>query len=91
MVAELMTELEGWKLDAEGRLAKTFKFTGFMPGVHLVDKIAEVAEAEAHHPDLCLGWGSLQATLITHAIGGLSENDFVLAAKIDRLARETPG
>ena len=88
VIAQLLAELDGWKLDAEGRLAKTFHFQGFMPGVHLVDKIAEVAEAEGHHPELCLGWGSLHASLITHAIGGLSENDFVLAAKIDRLAQD---
>ena len=88
VVAELLTELEGWKLDPEGRLVKTFKFKGFMPGVQLVDRIAELAEAEGHHPDLCLSWGALTASLITHAIGGLSENDFVLAAKIDRLSRD---
>lgn len=86
VVAQLLTELQGWKLDAEGRLTKTFHFEGFMPGVNLVDRIAEVAEAEGHHPDLCLGWGSLTVNLITHAIGGLSENDFVLAAKIERVA-----
>lgn len=88
VVAELLAELEGWSLDEQGRLAKTLQFEGFMPGVRLVDAIAEVAEAEGHHPGLCLSWGSLEVTLITHAIGGLTENDFVLAAKIDRLARE---
>ena len=88
VIAQLLAELPGWKLDAEGRLTKTFSFDGFMPGVQLVDAIAEVAESEGHHPDLCLSWGSLQANLTTHAIGGLSENDFVLAAKIDRLVRD---
>jgi 4a-hydroxytetrahydrobiopterin dehydratase len=88
VVAELLAELEGWRLDAGGRLSKTFTFDGFLPGVELVDRIAEVAEAEGHHPDLCLSWGSLEAALTTHAIGGLSENDFVLAAKIDRLVRD---
>ncbi len=87
VVAELLAELQGWRLDPEGRLAKTFSFDAFMPGVRLVDKIAEVAESEGHHPDLRLSWGSLEVNLITHAIGGLSENDFVLAAKIDRVAR----
>ena len=86
VVAQLLAELDGWKLDAEGRLAKTFEFSGFMPGVQLVDRIAEVAEQTGHHPDLCLGYGSLRASLTTHAIGGLSENDFILAAKIQRLA-----
>jgi 4a-hydroxytetrahydrobiopterin dehydratase len=59
-----------------------------MPGVRLVDRIAEVAEAEGHHPDLLLSWGLLTASLVTHAVGGLTENDFVLAAKIERLARD---
>src|SRR5437763_16872054 len=83
VVAQLLAELEGWRLDGEGRLNKTFRFDGFHPGVQLVDRIAVVAESEGHHPDLCLSWGSLQASLITHAIGGLSENDLVLPAKID--------
>lgn len=88
VIAQLLAELPGWKLDDQGRLAKTFNFEGFVPGVRLVDRIAEVAESEGHHPDLCLSWGSLRASLTTHAIGGLSENDFVLAAKIDRLVRD---
>jgi 4a-hydroxytetrahydrobiopterin dehydratase len=87
-IAPLLAELPGWKLDAEGRLARTYEFEGFMPGVRLVDRIAEVAEAEGHHPDLLLSWGSLTASLVTHAVGGLTENDFVLAAKIERLARD---
>jgi len=89
VVAELLAELKGWKLDAEGRLTKTFRFDGFLPGVDRVRKIGDLAEQEGHHPDLFLSWGSLQVNLITHAIGGLSENDFVLAAKIDRTIGRT--
>lgn len=87
-VAPLLAELPGWRLDPEGRLARTFTFNGFMPGVELVNRIAEIAESEGHHPDLELVWGSLTASLTTHAAGGLTENDFVLAAKIERLARD---
>lgn len=87
-IAPLLAELPGWKLDAEGKLARTYAFDGFMPGVRLVNRIAEVAESEGHHPDLMLSWGSLEVRVITHAVGGLTENDFVLAAKIERLARD---
>ena len=74
-------------VQAEGhlQLTRTFKFKGFMPGVDLVDRIAPIAEAEAHHPDLHLAYGSLRVDLWTHAAGGLTDNDFILAAKIDRL------
>ena len=86
-VAPLLAELPGWRLSPEGKLAKEFRFDGFLPGVRLIDRIAEVAEAEGHHPDLRLTWGSLTVEAITHAIQGLSENDFILAAKIEALAR----
>lgn len=84
---ELLEELDGWAIDGPV-LTRTFKFKGFMPGVRLVDRIAEVAEAEAHHPDLHLAYGSLRVDLTTHAAGGLTENDFILAAKIDRFPPE---
>jgi len=66
-------------------LIKTFRFKGFMPGVELIDRIAPIAEAEGHHPDLHLTYGSLRVELWTHAAAGLTENDFVLAAKIDQI------
>ena len=83
-VKRLLEQLDGWQVEG-ALLIKTVKFKGFMPGVRLVDRIAEVAEAEAHHPDLHLSYGSLRIELTTHAAGGLTENDFILAAKIDRL------
>lgn len=85
-VGQLLAEVHGWTVeDADGhlRLAKTYKFKGFMHGVELVNKIAPIAEAEGHHPDLLLSYGSLTVHLWTHAAGGLTENDFILAAKID--------
>jgi 4a-hydroxytetrahydrobiopterin dehydratase len=72
-------------LDRHLRLARTFKFKGFMPAVDFVNRIAPIAEAEGHHPDLIVSWGSVTVHLWTHAAGGLTENDFVLAAKIDRV------
>jgi 4a-hydroxytetrahydrobiopterin dehydratase len=86
-------QLTGWSLDQAGdhhRLSKTIRFKGFLPGVELVDRIAQIAEAEGHHPDLLLSYGSLAIQLWTHAAGGLTENDFVLAAKIDRALGQAP-
>jgi 4a-hydroxytetrahydrobiopterin dehydratase len=88
-VDRLLPQLDGWAVeqafDGHQLLTRTFKFKGFMPGVHLVDRIAEIAEQEAHHPDLHLSYGRLTVELWTHAAGGLTENDFVVAAKIDRI------
>jgi len=85
----LLQELAaGWslqELDGKDWLARTLKFTGFMPGVALVNRIAEVAEQEGHHPDLELTYGALTVRLRTHAADGLTRNDFVLAAKIDQI------
>jgi 4a-hydroxytetrahydrobiopterin dehydratase len=88
-VAALLKELGGdWAVrerDGHQELTRTFRFQGFVPGVRLVDAIAEVAEAEGHHPGLHLSYGSLGVDLWTHAAGGLTANDFILAAKMDRI------
>ncbi|SRR5712692_4759736 len=84
----LLQQLSGWIVaQSEGhlQLTKTIRFKGFMPGVRLIDRIAPIAEEEGHHPDLRLTYGSLRVELWTHAAGGLTENDFVLAAKIDQI------
>jgi 4a-hydroxytetrahydrobiopterin dehydratase len=87
-IDRLLGEVDGWSVEAADghlRLAKVFKFKGFMPGVELVNRIAPVAEAEKHHPDLLVSYGSVTVWLSTHAAGGITRNDFILAAKIDRL------
>jgi 4a-hydroxytetrahydrobiopterin dehydratase len=87
-VDRLLAQVEGWaveEVDGHLRLVKVVKFKGFMPGVELVNRIAPIAEAEQHHPDLLVSWGSLTVWLWTHAAGGITQNDFILAAKIDRL------
>ena len=83
---QLLADLRGWEL-ADGKLIrKTVKCKDFVDAVSLIQKIAPIAEAEDHHPDLHLtGYRKLTIELSTHAIGGLSENDFILAAKIDQL------
>ena len=87
-VGHLLGQLEGWTVEeADGhmRLAKKYKFKGFMPAVEFVDRIAPIAESEGHHPDLLVCYGSVTIHLWTHAAGGLTENDFILSAKIDAL------
>jgi len=82
----LLAEVPGWQVEeADGhlRLTRTLKFKGFMPGVDLINRIAPIAEAEGHHPDLLLTYGSLTIWLWTHAAGGLTDNDFILAARLE--------
>jgi len=82
-----LAQLAGWRLTHEGqRIRKDWTVRNFMAGMEFFGKVAEVAEADGHHPDLHLeGYRNLSIELWTHAIGGLSENDFILAAKIDQL------
>jgi 4a-hydroxytetrahydrobiopterin dehydratase len=84
---ELMAQLSpDWMLIDGGRiLARTFHFDDFMGPMTLANKIAAVAEEEGHHPDLTISWGSLGVELMTHAIGGLTENDFIVASKVDQI------
>lgn len=85
----LLQELTGWELVGGKSIRKTVKCKNFLDAVELIRKIAPVAEAEDHHPDLHLtGYKKLAIELSTHSIGGLSENDFILAAKIDQVIGE---
>jgi len=83
----LLRELKGWELIEGGKaIRKTVKCKDFLDAVALIQRIAPIAEAEDHHPDLHLiAYRRLTIELSTHAIGGLSENDFILAAKLDPL------
>ncbi len=74
-----------WKLVKKKQIEKSFKFKDFKSALAFVVQVAEIAEEEGHHPDIELGWGRVQLTLITHKIGGLSRNDFLMAAKINKL------
>ena len=81
-------ELDGWTLSGDATaITKDWKFKDFVTAMAFLNRVAEVAEAEQHHPDLHLtGYRKVRIDLSTHAIGGLSENDFILAAKIDGVA-----
>ena len=76
-----------WEIEEEGilKLKKEFKFDDFASALEFVNKVGQIAEKEGHHPDIEFGWGKAVVTLWTHAVGGLSENDFILAAKINKL------
>jgi 4a-hydroxytetrahydrobiopterin dehydratase len=84
---EQLANLAGWRLTHEGqRIRKDWVVKNFMTGIEFFDRVARVAEDEGHHPDLHLeGYRNAWIEIYTHAIGGLSENDFILAAKIDQL------
>jgi len=86
-----LEKLDGWKLIDDGkRIRKEWVVKNFMAGMTFFNQVAEVAEADGHHPDLHIaGYRNVAIELWTHAIDGLSENDFILAAKIDHLPIET--
>ncbi|GJP50728.1 hypothetical protein CLOM_g9873 [Closterium sp. NIES-68] len=88
-IAALLEQVPGWEVVEEGgyqRIRRKWRTRNFLAGVKLLERVAEVAEAEGHHPDLHLeGWNHARIDIYTHAIGGLHENDFVLAAKINGL------
>jgi 4a-hydroxytetrahydrobiopterin dehydratase len=85
-VGALLREVSGWEAVDE-KICKTFTHDNFGQAMAFVNRVAAVAEAEGHHPDFCVHYSRVDVTLWTHAVGGLSENDFILAAKIDALRR----
>ena len=83
-VRRLLVEAPGWAAEGE-KLRRTFLFDNFLVAMAFVNRMADLAEAEGHHPDFCVHYRRVDVTVWTHAIGGLSENDFILAAKIGDL------
>ena len=92
--AEAGRLLEGtpeWKLAEKGtRLVRGFEFRDFVEAMKFVNRVADLAEQQGHHPDIAIHWNKVDLVLWTHKIGGLHENDFILAAKVDRLLEEGP-
>jgi 4a-hydroxytetrahydrobiopterin dehydratase len=82
---EFLLQLDdGWRLNAEGHLEREYRLQNFAQAMALANKVAEVAEAENHHPDLYVAWGKCKVEIWTHKIKGLTESDFYFAAKADR-------
>ena len=81
-------KVDGWDIIKNKdlfMLEKSFTFKNFMDSQNFVNKVGEISEKEGHHPDIIFGWGYAKINITTHAIKGLSENDFILAAKIDKI------
>lgn len=86
-ITKLLDDLEGWEVVNEHHLRKGFQFSNFRESQEFVNRIGDLAEEQGHHPDICFGWGKAEITIWTHKIDGLTESDFILAAKIDHLGK----
>ena len=85
-LAEVHRKLgQGWQVVEEHHLEKEFSFPDFRTALAFTNQVGELAEAQGHHPDIYLAWGKVRTTIWTHKIDGLTESDFILAAKIDEL------
>lgn len=84
---KLHKEVPEWRAVNEHHLVRALQFPDFKTALAFVNQVGEIAEQQGHHPDILLGWGKAEITTWTHAVDGLTESDFILAAKIDRLAK----
>lgn len=82
-ITTLLNQLAGWEVVNQHHLKKNYRFADFKEALTFVNGVAELAEEQGHHPDICFGWGQAEITIWTHKIDGLTESDFILAAKID--------
>ena len=82
-------KVDGWNVKEDKKkiffLEKKFEFKNFLESQNFINKVGEISENENHHPDISFGWGYAKIIIMTHSIEGLSENDFILAAKIDQV------
>lgn len=84
-IKSMLPEVKGWEVVNNLKLTKTYRFVNFKHTMVFVNAVADLAESEGHHPDMLVSYGKVIVEIWTHAINGLSENDFILAAKIDLL------
>ena len=85
-IQQLLTEVPGWELNTDGlSISRRFSFKGFYKTMAFVNAIAWIANQENHHPDMSVGYNYCLVNFTTHALGGLSENDFICAAKVNKL------
>lgn len=83
-IAPLLNQLSGWNVERDHHLAKTYKFPDFVKALEFVNRVGKLAEQQNHHPDIYLAWGKVRLEIWTHKIDGLTESDFVFAAKTDQ-------
>ena len=85
-ISKFLSELNEWSVnDNQEMIFKKFKFSNFKKAISFANEVGEIAETEGHHPDISIGWGYCLVMVHTHAINGLSINDFILASKIDNI------
>jgi 4a-hydroxytetrahydrobiopterin dehydratase len=82
---DLHRSIPGWTIANEHQLQREFRFPDFKQALDFANRVGAVAEEQGHHPDILLAWGKAEITLWTHSVDGLTESDFIMAAKIDRL------
>ncbi len=82
---QLKEQVKGWDVIEEHHISKTYKFPNFVKALAFVNKVGNIAEEQGHHPDIFLTWGKASIKTWTHKIDGLTESDFILAAKIDEI------
>jgi 4a-hydroxytetrahydrobiopterin dehydratase len=87
LVLQYLTELDGWIAVNNHHLEKNYTFPNFVDALAWVNRIGALAEEQGHHPDIYLTWGKVRVQIYTHKINGLSECDFILAAKMDQLTK----
>ncbi len=89
-VSRMMNIVSGWNLrKGPERIEKLYKFRDFAESMAFVNRVADIAEEQDHHPDILIHWNEVTLTLWTHAINGLHDNDFIVAAKIDKMMKES--
>lgn len=84
----LLRHAPGWTAVEEHHIRRAFTFSDFKTALGFTNRVGEVAEEQGHHPDILLSWGRVEITLYTHKVNGLTENDFIMAARINRLASD---
>ena len=82
---DLWRQVPGWEVVDEHHLRRRFRFRNFREALEFVNRLGQLAEEQGHHPDVSFGWGYAEVTIFTHKIDGLTESDFILAAKISEL------
>jgi 4a-hydroxytetrahydrobiopterin dehydratase len=89
-ITPLLAQLRGWEVIDDHHLRKNWTFPDFAGALEFVNRVGDLAEREDHHPDLSFSWGKARVELWTHKVNGLTENDFIMAAKIDELPPARP-
>ncbi len=87
-LGRLQQNVPQWSVEKEHHIHREFRFPDFKQALDFVNRVGALAEEQGHHPDILLAWGKADITLWTHKVDGLTESDFIMAAKIDRLANE---